>query len=83
MEVHVSPDLKAKIDRWAAETGRSAEEFVEEALEGYFDELDEARRTLDSRYDDLASGKVQPIDGAEALERLREKSKAYRAARHG
>ncbi|HEX5417717.1 MAG TPA: ribbon-helix-helix protein, CopG family [Chloroflexota bacterium] len=79
MEVHISPDLKAKIDRWAAETGRSADEFVEEALEGYFDELDEVRRTLDNRYDDLASGRVRPIDGAEALARLREKSKAHRA----
>ena len=83
MEVHINPDLKAKIDRWTAETGRSADEFVEEAIEGYFDELDEVRRTLDNRYDDLESGRVQPIDGAEALARLREKSKTHRAARQG
>jgi hypothetical protein len=30
-------------------------------------------RMLDSRYDDLKSGKVKPIDGEEALERLMRK----------
>ena len=31
------------------------------------------RKTLDSRYDDLNSGRVKPIDGEEAFKRLREK----------
>ena len=81
MEVHLRPDLKAKLDRWTAETGRPADELVEEAMAGYFEEMSEARALLDSRYDDLASGRVQPVDASQALARLREKSRAHRA--HG
>ena len=47
-------------------------------MAGYFDELTELRAWLDNRYDDLKSGKVQPIDGVEALARLREKSETRR-----
>jgi hypothetical protein len=32
------------------------------------------RKTLDSRYDDLKSGRIKPIDGEEAFTKLREKS---------
>ena len=83
MEVQLNPNLKAKLDRWAAETGRPANELVEDVLTGYFDELAEAQMMLDTRYDDLESGRVQPIDGAEALARLREKSEAHRTERRG
>ena len=81
MEVHLKADLKAKLDEWAAATGRSADELVEDAMISYFDELAQVRETLDHRYDDLKSGRVQPIDGAEALQRLRGKSEARRAQR--
>jgi predicted DNA-binding protein len=83
MEVHLKPDLQAKLDRWSAETGRPADELVEEAMAGYFEELAEVRGLLDGRYDDLQSGRVQPIDGAEARTRLRETSKARRTDRRG
>ena len=79
MEVHLSPDLEAKLDKWAAETGRAKEEFVEDALTGYFEELAQVREMLDSRYDDIKSGRVKPIDGEEAFARLREKSQARRS----
>jgi len=36
-------------------------------------------KTLDSRYDDLKSGRVKPIDGEEAFGRLREKSERQRS----
>jgi hypothetical protein len=83
MEVHLKPDLQAKLDRWSAETGRPPDELVEEAMAGYFEELAEVRGMLDGRYDDLHSGRVQPIDGAEALTRLREKSRARRTDQRG
>jgi len=79
MEVHLSPDLEAKLDQWAAETGRPKEEFVEDALTGYFEELAQVREMLDSRYDDIKSGRVKPIDGEEVFARLREKSQARRS----
>ena len=71
MEVHLSPDLEAKLDQWAAETGRPKEEFVEDALTGYFEELAQVREMLDSRYDDIKSGRVKPIDGEAFFENLR------------
>jgi Arc/MetJ-type ribon-helix-helix transcriptional regulator len=81
MEVHLTPDLQAKLDRLVTETGRSADEFVQDAMAGYVDELAEVRATLDSRYDDLKSGRVKPISGDEVIEHLRSKS-ADRRSKH-
>ena len=39
MEVHLSPETQAKLDKLATDTGRSREEFVEDAMAGYLDEL--------------------------------------------
>lgn len=83
MEVHLNPDLKAKLDEWVAETGRPAEDLVEEAMAGYFDELARVRGMLDRGYDDLRSGRVQPINGVEALTRLKEKSETRRTESRG
>jgi hypothetical protein len=40
-------------------------------MAGYFDELARTREMLDSRYDDLRSGRVKPIDGEEFFDNLR------------
>ena len=45
-------------------------------LAGYFDELVSARERLNSRYDDLKSGRVKPISGAAVRARLKAKSDA-------
>jgi hypothetical protein len=66
-----NPDLQAKLDRWVTETGHSPEKLVEDAMAAYFDELTRTREMLDSRYGDLKSGKVEPIDGEEFFEKLR------------
>lgn len=71
MEVHFSPDLQAKLDQLATETGRPADALVEDVVAGYFEELVQTREMLDSRYDDLKSGRVKPIDGEEFFEGLR------------
>jgi len=42
-------------------------------MAGYFDELARTREMLNSRYDDLKSGKVKPIDGEEFFENLRQR----------
>jgi hypothetical protein len=71
MDVHLqNPELQAKLNRWVTETGRGPEELVEDAMAGYFEELARTREMLDSRYDDLKSGTVQPIDGEEFFESL-------------
>ncbi len=71
MEVHFNPDLQAKLDKLATETGRPTGKLVEDVVAGYFDELAQTREMLNSRYDDLKSGRVKPIDGEEFFESLR------------
>ena len=56
MEVHFTPDVEAKLNALATETGRAADEFVQDALAGYFEAFAEVRGMLDSRYDDIKSG---------------------------
>ena len=71
MEVHLNPDLQAKLDELATETGRPTNELVEDAVLGYFNELAQTREMLNSRYDDLKNSRVKPIDGEEFFERLK------------
>lgn len=71
MEVHLSPELEAKLNQVAKETGRAADDLVQDAMAGYFEELAQVRGTLDRRYDDIKSGRVKPIDGEEFFETLR------------
>jgi hypothetical protein len=71
MEVHFSPDLQAKLDKLAIETGRPTDELVEKVVAGYFAEVAQTREMLDGRYDDLKSGKVKLIDGEQFFESLR------------
>jgi len=78
MEVHFRPDVQAKLDQMARESGRSSDELVEDAVVGYFDELARTREMLDGRFDDLEGGMVKPIDGEEAYRRLMEKTAAQR-----
>jgi len=74
MEVHLTPDTAKRLKDLAATSGRAADDIVEDALAGYLEDLASVRQTLDSRYDDLKSGRVKPIDGEEAFRTLREKS---------
>jgi hypothetical protein len=76
MEVHLAPELQAKIDQLVSETGYPVEKLIEDALAGYVPELAQTREMLDTRYDDLKSGKVKPIPGDEVEAYFREKSAA-------
>ena len=72
MEVHFTPETEEKLKELAAQSGRgNADELVQNVVEGYFDELAQARDMLSGRYDDLKSGRVKPIDGEEFFENLR------------
>lgn len=81
MEVHVKPEMQAKLDEMARENGCRSEELVEDAINGYFDELAYAREMLDRRYDDLETGKVKLISGDEVRARLRAMNEARLAGR--
>jgi hypothetical protein len=78
MEVHFAPDVEKKLNDLAAQSGRRTDELLQDALAGYFAELIETRDMLNSRYDDLKSGGVKPIDGEEAFSRLKAKTQAQR-----
>ena len=73
MEVHFTPELEKKLNDLAALSGRPADELVQDAVAGLVDELAGTREMLDSRYDDLKSGRVQPIDGENFFESLRQR----------
>jgi len=81
MEVHFTPDVEKKLNELAAQSGRATDELLQDALAAYFDELVETRDMLDSRYDELKSGKVKAIDGEEAFARLKAKTAAQRNQR--
>ena len=77
MEVRLNnPEMQAKINRWVTETGRGPDELIEDAVAGYFEELTQTREMLDSRYDDLKSGRVKPVSGDDVAARFCEKSAA-------
>jgi len=78
MEIHLTPDVEKKLNDLAAQSGRGPDELLQDALAGYLDELTETRDMLNSRYDELKSGRVKPIDGEEAFARLKAKTEAQR-----
>src|SRR5271166_4262462 len=73
MEVHFAPELQAKIEKLLIETGYAPDRLIEDAMAGYVAELAETRAMLDSRYDDLKTGKVIPVDGEAFFESLRKR----------
>jgi predicted DNA-binding protein len=71
MVTQFNPEVKEKLNALASVTGRGAEELVQDAVAGLLEEVAQAREMLDSRYDDLKSGRVKPIDGEQFFESLR------------
>jgi predicted DNA-binding protein len=78
MDLNLQPELAAKLEQWSAQTGRPAGEVVEEAIAGYFAEIENVQKTLDSRYDDIVNGRVEPMSGEEAYRLLKERIQARR-----
>jgi len=74
MEVHLRPETESRLQELATKSGRAPNDLIEDAMTAYLQELSQARGMLDSRYDDLKSGCVQPVDGEEAFAKLRRKS---------
>lgn len=81
MEANFTPDTERKLREVSAQSGRGTDDLLESVVAGYLDEVRQVREMLDSRYDDLASGRVQGIDGEEAFRLLMEKTQASRLRR--
>jgi len=74
MQVHLKPETESRLQELAATSGRAPDELVEDAMAAYLDELTQVRTMLDSRFDEIKSGRAQPVNGEEAFDRLRRKS---------
>ena len=81
MEVHLTPDVEKQLHDLAEQSGRPTDELLQDALAGYFTELAQTREMLNSRYDDLKSGRLQPLPGEDVEVYFRDKSAALRRPR--
>jgi len=63
----------AVLDFAVRETERTRDKLLADAMAGYVAEFAETREMLNSRYDDLKSGKVKPTDGEAFFESLRKR----------
>ena len=79
MEVHFAPQMEKQLNELALQGGRgSAAELVQVVMEDYFEEVSRTGQMLDNRYEELKSGRVQPVPGEVVMERLRAKSERFR-----
>ena len=78
MVVKLKPETELRLQELAAATGREPGDLIEDAMAGYLIEISEVRAKLNRRYDEIKDGRVKPIDGEEAFERMRRKSEDYR-----
>jgi len=84
MEIHFAPETEKKLKDLAAQGGRkTADELVQDVIEGYFEEPAQTRTMLNRRFDDLKSGRVKPIPGDEVEAYFRDKSAAARRSQPG
>jgi hypothetical protein len=78
MEVNFTSETEKKLKDLAAQSGRGTDELVEDATAAYVEELLQTREMLNSRYDDLKSGRVNPISRDEVITHFRRKSDTAR-----
>jgi len=71
VEIRLKPETESKLNELASQSGRPANELVEDAMAAYLVEVAELRDSLDGRYDEIKSGRVKPIDGEAFFEDLR------------
>jgi predicted DNA-binding protein len=71
MEIRLKPETESRLNELASRSGRPTDELVEDAMAAYLIEVAELRNMLDSRYDDINSGRAKPVDGEAFFEGLR------------
>jgi predicted DNA-binding protein len=73
MEIRLKPETESRLNELASKTGRRTDDLVEDAMAAYLIEIAELRNLLDSRYDDIKSGRVRPVDGEAFFEGLQQR----------
>jgi predicted DNA-binding protein len=71
MEIRPKPETESRLNELASKSGRRTDDLVEDAMAAYLIEVAELRNMLDSRYDDINSGRAKPVDGEAFFEGLR------------
>ena len=74
MVLKLKPETESRLQELAETTGRAPDEIMEDAMSGYLEELTQVRGLMDERYDEIKSGRVQPVDGEAAFAQLRKKN---------
>lgn len=77
MEIRLKPETESRLNDLAASSGRPTDELVEDAMAAYLTEVAELRNLLDSRYDEIKSSRVKPIDGEAFFEDLRQRESEH------
>ena len=77
MEVHLPPKDHARLTEIAEKTGRPESEIVREVMRTYLDGMDDVREMLDSRLEDIESGRVKPITAEQLQENLARRKQAF------
>lgn len=77
MEIRLEPETQSRLNELASKSGRPADERVEDAKAAYLTEAAEVRDMLDSRYDDVKSGRMKPMDGEVFFEDLRQRESKF------
>ena len=75
MEVHFNPDLEKKLEALAAQSGREADELVQDVVAGYFDELAEVRSHIEEGFSQAERGEL--IDGVQARREIQASKDAW------
>jgi predicted DNA-binding protein len=73
MNIRLKPETESRLKELASRSGRPADELVEDALAGYLAEAAELGDLLDSRSDDIKSGRVKALEGETFFEGLRQR----------
>ena len=82
MEIHFT--IERSSGTYVLQNGRGTPvKILQDVVAGYFEELAQASQMLNSRYDDLTSGRVQPVPGEEVGAYFREKNAAARGLQPG
>lgn len=71
MEIRLKPETESRLNELASKSGLRTDELVEDAMAAYLVEVADVRNMLDSRYEDIKSGRVKPVDGETFFEDLR------------
>lgn len=71
MEVRLKLETESRLNELASQSGRPTDELVEDAIAGCLSDVADLRSALDSRYEDVKSGREQFVDGETFFEDLR------------